>query len=172
MLDLATIKAHLRIDTADDDAVLTMYLAAAYGFVAGKISGPVDSAGGRLAYFDNLGDMDICPRLQSVESITYHDDDGAQQTLGTDIYQVVTSGIVGRVVLAYDKEWPANQEWPESVVVTFTAGFDAIPSALDHAVLMYVGHLYNNAEATAPIDLSLVPMAVDCLIAPYVNYRL
>lgn len=172
MLDLATIKAHLRIDTNQDDAVLLMYMSAAYSFVAGKISGPVETASGRVAYFDNLGDMDICPRLQSVESITYHDDDGAEQTLGTDIYQVVTSAIVGRVVLAYGQEWPGHQVFPESVVVTYTAGFETIPTALDQAVLMYIGHLYNNAEATAPIDLSTVPMAVDSLIAPYVNYRL
>lgn len=172
MLDLATVKEHLRVDGTYDDVIITRYLAAAYAYIEGKMSSPVESSASRVAYFEALGDMELAPKLVSVESITYTDDDGATQTLSTDVYQVVTSEIVGKVVLSHGESWPAHQVFPESVMVTYTAGFTVVPPSIEQAILMYVGHLYSNAESTSSAGLSIVPQAVDCLIAPYVNHRL
>ena len=172
MLDIATVKDHLRIDHQDDDGILSRYISAGTLYLEGKITGPIDAASSRVKYFDSLGEMALSPRLTSVESITYTDNDGTEQTLSTDVYQVVTSTLVGRVVLDYGQNWPAHRIRSESVTVTYSAGFTPVPVDIEQAILMYVGHLYANAESTAPIEINNVPQSVDCLIAPYVNHRL
>jgi uncharacterized phiE125 gp8 family phage protein len=172
MLSLTIVKEHLRVDHADDDSILTRYLSAGKLYAEGKITGPIDSAASRVKYFDSLGEMALEPRLVSVESITYLDDDGAEQTLAASVYQVITSTMVGKVILAYDQSWPSHRAQSDSVTVTYTAGFATVPVDLEQAILMYVGHLYANAESTAPIELTNVPQAVDALLSPYVNYRL
>lgn len=43
---------------------------------------------------------------------------------------------------------------------------DPLPPALRHAVLLLVGHFYENREATAE-QLRFTPIGVDRLVAPY-----
>jgi uncharacterized phiE125 gp8 family phage protein len=55
----------------------------------------------------------------------------------------------------------------ESVVVTFTAGHETIPADLRQAILMLVGHFFENREATTTEKLEKVPHAVDTILARY-----
>lgn len=54
-----------------------------------------------------------------------------------------------------------------SAVLTFTAGFTTVPADLRQAIVMLVGHLYENREATSAVKLETVPMAVDTILARY-----
>ena len=44
---------------------------------------------------------------------------------------------------------------------------DPLPPALRHAVLMLVGHFFENREATNAEQIRFTPLGVDRLIAPY-----
>lgn len=52
----------------------------------------------------------------------------------------------------------------ESVGVDMT---EPLPAAIEHAVLMLVGHFYRNREAVAKADEAAIDIGVDRLIQPY-----
>jgi len=83
--------------------------------------------------------------------ITYIDGDGALQTLSTDYYDVQT-GWPGVINLAEGYAWPTTKKVLGAVKITFVCGYGATPSlvpeAIRIAILMTVGHLYNNREST------------------------
>jgi uncharacterized phiE125 gp8 family phage protein len=77
--------------------------------------------------------------LSSVSSITYYDEDNAQQTLSTDVYAVDLSRRI--VHLKYDKEWPETVETRNAVTVTFHAGYgsaSAVPRLFKQLILLQV----------------------------------
>lgn len=49
---------------------------------------------------------------------------------------------------------------------------DPLPPALHHAILMLVGHYYENREATSDAGVHVVPLGVARLIAPYRSINL
>ncbi|ESX86956.1 phage head-tail connector protein [Mesorhizobium sp. LNJC405B00] len=118
------------------------------------------------------------PPLQSVDEIIYLDAAGEEQTLATNQYAVL--GIGGsrraRIVPAYGKSWPATRDFPEAVTVSFTAGYgddeESVPEPLRAAILLHVGHLFENRETTIVEDrtafsVDVTPYGFDDLIAPY-----
>lgn len=62
------------------------------------------------------------------------------------------------------------------VKITFTAGYGAaaaVPAAIRQAMLLLIGQWYDNREAvTVGAAGSLMPLAVDALLAPYRRIRL
>lgn len=49
---------------------------------------------------------------------------------------------------------------------------DPVPPAVDHAVLMLVGHFYEHREAVSDVKTAAVEIGVDRLIQPYREVRL
>lgn len=99
------------------------------------------------------------PPLVSVESITYIDTDGTQQTLDTDIYDVHTWREPGFVCRAYGQSWPAYRSAPDAIRVNYTAGYDPVgspvgepehqagqPSNLKLWMQAYLATLYEHRE--------------------------
>ncbi|MCB0729345.1 MAG: head-tail connector protein, partial [Ignavibacteriae bacterium] len=93
-----------------------------------------------------------------------------EATLATESYLVDTRQAV--VWLRYGYSWPgASLREAAGVVVRYTAGYgaaEAVPARLRHAILMLVGHLYENREATSQAGaLTATPMGVERLLWPY-----
>lgn len=108
------------------------------------------------------------PPLQSVSSITYVDTAGDTQTWAASNYDVDTDSEPGRVTLAFGKSWPTAQAQPESVTITYVAGYGAasdVPSNIKAAIKLWVGNLFENREPvlTGSIAASL-PMSVESLL--------
>lgn len=108
--------------------------------------------------------------LRSVTSITYTDEDGATQTLSTDVYDVDTKRRPGRIFLKFDQSWPSTREIPQAVKVTFKSGYGPlsqdVPAHLKLALFMIVAHWYENREPVA-IGFSAaleIPFALRSLI--------
>ena len=91
------------------------------------------------------------PKLQSVQSVKYLDENGVQQTLVSTEYQVVTSELVGYIQPAYGKCWPSCRVQPDSVVVAYTAGYGTALSTEEQSIkswmLMAISTLYNQRDA-------------------------
>lgn len=115
------------------------------------------------------------PRLVSVSSITYLDNNGEQQTLDPNAYVVDASSQPARIVPAANLTWPTTDYYvPGSVKVTFVAGsygdgvtVNNCPSAIKQAILLLVGHWYSNREAVTEKPMTNLPLAVDALLSPY-----
>jgi uncharacterized phiE125 gp8 family phage protein len=118
------------------------------------------------------------PRVVSVTSITYLDNFGAPQTLDPSAYTVDTSSEPARIVPSINLTWPTTDYYtPGSVKVTYISGsygdgviVNTCPRSITMAMLLLVGHLYENREATTQLALKNLPLGVDALLNPYRFY--
>jgi len=109
------------------------------------------------------------PVLQAVNSITYYDTAGDDYEMDEEDYIVDINNEPGRVVLAYGKAWPSTTLQPANAIcIEFDAGYGAaaadIPAAVKQAMLLLIGHLYENREAVTEKSTVVLPMAVESLL--------
>ena len=125
-------------------------------------------------WFDNFPGKNYIaiplPPLQSITSITYYDTDDTESTFSSGDYFVDTKSEPGRVVLNDGKAWPSTSLRPANgVCITFEAGYGVasdVPKAVKQAMLLLIGHYYENREAVLSTGMNAVkvPMAVESLL--------
>lgn len=174
---LAEAKTHLRVDVDDDDDLIEGLIQAAREHVESVIWRSLVSQDWALTLDAwPSGDRLELPRppLQSVATITYVDEDGVSHTLAAADYLVDTAREPGRVVLKSGATWPSATLRPAAgIEVAYTAGYgdagDDVPRAIRAALLLLVGHWYENREAVMEGARAgqETPLAVDMLLATY-----
>ncbi len=110
-LSVLAAKEHLRVDSDNEDFLIADYITAARMQCEELTSRAFLMQTWDAAFMGWPGaEGFILPRppLASVTSIQYTTAEGQVHTLATDIYQVITATEPGRVILAYDREWPAE----------------------------------------------------------------
>jgi uncharacterized phiE125 gp8 family phage protein len=106
--------------------------------------------------------------VSSVTSIAYVDENGATQTWANTNYTLIKNQDPARVVLAYDKVWPAIRYQAQAVTIVYVAGYGAtaatVPMRCIHALKLLIRHWFENRSpisyGTAP---SNVPLAFEAL---------
>ncbi len=94
------------------------------------------------------------PPLISVDSVTYDDSDGVEQTLEEDTgFRVMGGGnSPSYLVPVYNGTWPSSvRSDPESVRIRFTSGYpttppDTLPAPIKQAVLLAIRDLWSLGE--------------------------
>ena len=101
----------------------------------------------------------------------YLDESGTLQTLSSSLYTVDTARQPARIVPAYGEEWPATLDTINAVTVEFTAGYGAtsasVPAPLRHWILLAIGEMYENRNASAERP-AIRSQFVDHLLDPYI----
>jgi uncharacterized phiE125 gp8 family phage protein len=100
------------------------------------------------------------PPIISVTSVKYYDTAGAQQTLAPALYALDAQSEPGWIVPAYGEAWPDTLATINAVEVIYDTGYGAaadVPQAIKQWILLQVGHLYENREATVP-GVSIAPL--------------
>lgn len=185
IVGLDRLKEHLHeaTDVADEDALITGYLNAAwelaerhtwrqfltaqwrYTLRSWTAQNPDRSHGRYLACV-------LIPRppCQSIDLVEYIDCSGDTQSLtaGTD-FEIDDESDVWSIVPAFGKTWPRTRHnHPKAVQITFTAGYgntaDDLPDVLLHAVKLQVGNWFLNREATDTRKHSELPAATKALL--------
>lgn len=115
------------------------------------------------------------PKLQSVTYVKYLDTDGVLQTLGTDIYEVDSNGLVGQIVLLPGQLWPYTQyQRKNTVTIRFVCGYgnaSAVPEPIKQAMKLLIGTWYENHETVVVgLTASEVPDTVTLLLGDYRVY--
>lgn len=169
----AEVKLHARITGTDEDANLDAYIKTARLFCEAFTKRQFVTATWVLRC-DGFPAVDttpiIVPRppLSSVSSITYLDTTGTSQTWSSSKYQVDTYTEPGRIMPVEGETYPSTQaDTFNTVTVTFVAGYGAastVPERYKQAIRMLASHLYENREATTPVKIEEVPMAVKYLL--------
>jgi uncharacterized phiE125 gp8 family phage protein len=165
---LEEAKTHCRVDFNDDDALLEGHIAAAREYCENFTRRQFVTATYALR-MDDLPDEIVLPRppLASVTSITYVDATGSTQTLSSSLYTVDTYVEPGRIVPAYNATWPSVRGHTNDVVVTFTCGAAVanVPARAKQAILLLVGHWYENREEIGIGNIvTKIPTAADALL--------
>lgn len=106
--------------------------------------------------------------LISIASINYTATNGSTQTMDPSTYMVDSDGEPPRIAPLAGAFWPPVMWQPDSVQITFTAGYaspSAVPAGLRHAMRLLMGHWYENREAAAPMKLEQAPFGLAALLA-------
>jgi len=172
-LDLEAAKSHLRIDTDKEDNDVERMVKAATEWVEsrGEMLSP-QTWDLTLDVFPINCPIQILKRpLRSVEYITYVDQDGATQTWDSSKYKVAKKGRWPRIAPAFNEMWPITRSEMEAVTIRLNLGYDSsprtIPAAAQQAMLLLIGHLYENREAVVVIQgiVSLeLPLGLEALL--------
>jgi uncharacterized phiE125 gp8 family phage protein len=183
-LTLAQAKLHLRVTASDEDTLVTALITAAREQAEAYTRRRFITQ--TWDYFRDafpLGYKYPCdeekifvpqPPLQSVTSLKYFDTTGVEQTLATSKYLVDASSEPGRIAPAYGETWPCTREQMNAVTVRFVCGYGAavaVPSSIAAAMLLIIGHLYENRESTTPDQQMELPLGAESLLAPYRVFR-
>lgn len=177
LITLAQAKTHLRVDGSDEDEYITGLIAAAQSTIDGP-GGWLGRSVGRQTleargdvFYPIAGEYRACgnragaialpyPPVVSVESVTYTDAQGADQTVSADGY-TIDHGEVLRPV--FGSTWPATSS-EANVRVRYVAGYAEVPPSILHAVKIIVGLLYESR--TTAIDV-VQHTTVASLLGPY-----
>lgn len=151
---LIEAKAQCRVDTADEETLITGYIAAAREYCEGIdwrafLTQTIELW---LEAWPATDKIELPrPPLQSVSKIEYYGTDDTKHTLATTVYGVDSNSTPGAVRLKYNQAWPTTALRPYSAIcVTYVAGWtaaDSVPKTIKQAVQLLVGHWFDNREA-------------------------
>lgn len=173
-------KAHLRVTGTDEDGPIAGYLSAARSHVENYLGRALITRA-LLLKLDCAWPKDTfaprivlpSPPLVVVSAITYVDaGDGTTKTLASNQYLVSGHNGAGVVVPAFGVTWPSVRNLVDVITVAFTAGYGTapanIPESIRQAVLLMLGHLYENrAASVVGVPVADLPLGVTALLSSY-----
>jgi uncharacterized phiE125 gp8 family phage protein len=166
VIDLPTVKAHLRVDHAFDDSLISAYLFAAMEYAqhyTGVAIGEQEVEVALDGFPCGAISLPLAP-ASSIVSITYVDEAATEQTLATTAYALDNYGLSHWAMSAAGSDWPATYEAANVVRVRYMAGSEGISRAVKAAILLIVGHLYENRQEATDKKLASVPLGVNALL--------
>jgi uncharacterized phiE125 gp8 family phage protein len=184
---LAEAKAHLRVDSSDEDSTISMLITAARIHVERYTRRSLVYTAHRLLLDAWPHDIEL-PRSPAVVAaantvtgiayatprIRYYDENGVQQTLtyAAQDFDALVNDNPPRLVLYPDTTWPSLQTALRGgIEIDWIAGYGAaaasVPAPLKLVIRMLVSHWFELREAVAPGTMSTVPMAVESILMAY-----
>jgi uncharacterized phiE125 gp8 family phage protein len=166
-ITLAEAKAHLKVDTTDDDTLIGTLISAARSRAELLTSRAFISQGWTFwldAWPCSEIEIPIAP-LQNIASITVYGPDDSANVLDASAYQIDAASAPARVVLK--ETAPVNLRKINAIEIVFTAGYgnaeSDVPSPIREAILEFVADFYANRG-----DVSGdTPLGAMALLAPY-----
>lgn len=162
-VSVADLKKHMVIDHASDDDLIESYLQAAIA----EIDPPHGILGRAMveqtltAYLTGFSSIIRLPYppLISVESVKYTDSDGAEQTVDSDTYEVITGSEPGYISLLDGESWPTDLDEIEfPVFIEYKAGYETavdgdtrtitVPHGIQIYIMLLVAEMYKERELT------------------------
>ena len=172
VITLEEAKAYLRVDSADENALISAMIDTAEKHVELATGRVLLTATFELIYDEVSSSIEI-PKspLQEVTKIEVIDEAGVKTEVDKSIYIVDTSGTLGRVQLRAGCVWPSHRGFA-SFIVTVRAGYGeaaAVPPALKQAALAALAVIFaSRGEA----GREKMDSAVAALCGPYKVWRL
>jgi len=171
-VSLSEVKNYLKIDTSDDDDLISDIIKAARQLCEGYTRRAFITQTWNMI-FDAVGSEVRLPRppIQSVEKISVIDEDGNSSEVSSDIYVVETAeNSKGRIRLKPGCSWPSHRGFG-SFIVEYKAGYgdsaSDVPEGIKQGILQLIAALYENRGVVEEI-----PEVVKVVLEPYVIYEL
>lgn len=152
-LDVAGLKSRLKIEHAEDDALLGDFLGAALG----EIDGPTGIGIALMAQVWTLtldcfaGEIELPGwPVTAVNEVRYYDRDGIIQVLDPATYRLAGGSDPRRLVRAFGASWPATAYGRGVVEIDYALGAadrSTVPADLITALAMLAGSYNENREA-------------------------
>lgn len=170
-LDEARAQLRLDDDQTEENTLISGYITAARSFVEETtarrlITQTVDRV---LDRFPAATFPLFVANVQAIESITYIDADGNEQTLPATAYRFDTT----RGYLQAVDSWPDTADQINAATIRLTVGYGdaaSVPQPIKQAILLLVSYWFNTREAASETTIKTAPLAVAALLAPYRYY--
>lgn len=173
---LVEAREHLRVTITDDDDYITGLIPVATDYVEDVCSNKFVEQTWRL-YLDCFPEDSfiVLPfgMVISVTSVKYTDHEATQTVFDSASYTVDTVASPGKIDLAYSESWPSATLQPvNGVVIEFVTGYAVVPPKIEHAIKLYLTHLFENREPVLVSSFrassaTIIPLAIDSLLADY-----
>jgi uncharacterized phiE125 gp8 family phage protein len=169
---LAEMKAFLRVEHGDDDAVIASLIAGARIHVEAQTKRALITQGWRLSFdaWPQDGRIAVAPApLQTLDAVRVHDAGGTPSDI--DLQNFVPDP--GASVLAFaPSSLPAPGRRAAGIELDVTVGYGAaagdVPEPLRQAIRLLAAHWYENRGLVATEGQGApLPATVQALIAPY-----
>lgn len=176
-ITLAEAKLHCRVDSADEDTLISALITASTE-MAEHITGRAlmtQTWELTLDAFPEAFELTRVP-VQSITSLKYYDDAGTQQTLSNTLYALDNADDHGfaYVVPVYAGSWPTSRDQINAVSVRFVAGYaDAasVPEGIKQWIKLTISTMFENRETVSIGGMSSLPFC-DRLLDRYSVYSL
>lgn len=155
-ITLAQAKAHLRVDHADEDALISALVAAATAHAELWTSKTFEPSTWDFV-IDRFPRCEIgIPKtpVQEIVSISYVDAAGMDQVVAPTDYAVDLASESAWIVPAHGFGWPGVMNTVNAVRVRFVAG-RGTPDDVRAAILLIVGYLYANRGEVVSATMEL-----------------
>ncbi|SCX36064.1 head-tail connector protein [Agrobacterium rosae] len=171
-LTLADVKAHLRLDGADEDVLLASLITTAREYLERQTGLCLMRQSFRM-YLDawpETGVIQIAKGpVQAIETILVFDDAGDPTDI-TDTDKLMDGQ--ARPARLWLRQPTAPGQSLNGIEIDFTAGFGEsgadVPDTLKRAMLVHIAHMFAFRGAVSPADQPAgVPAGYDRLIAPF-----
>lgn len=176
-ITLSEAKLHLKLDSDTTDDTLITALITAAREACENFTGRAFVNQTWEATFDEFpageDEIELYPApLSSITSLTYKDVNNATQTAAATVYEADPYSLPGTLALKYGQSWPVALEIQNSITVTYVAGYGAtaasVPGPIKAAMLLLIGHLYENRESVEVGQTAeVLPHGVEFLLSPY-----
>lgn len=174
-ITLAEAKNFLRVDTNDDDAIITALITAAREMCEQYtrrilVTTTIDEYFDIFPNYRNATDKDIIylsrGPVASVTNVKYVDEIGSLQTVSSSAYVVDTISEPARI--ASTAGWFATNGIINQVVVRYVVGtgVSSIPKPLIQGMLLVIADLYDNRHD----GVKRLPTASEYLFNPFRNF--
>jgi uncharacterized phiE125 gp8 family phage protein len=151
---LAEAKLHCRVDSTDDDALITALITAATDLCEQKTGRAIMQQTWEVTLdaFPDYIELTRVP-VQSITSLKYFDMVGVEQTMLNTLYSYAQDDFgFARLDPVYGGEWPAAQDRLNTVAVRYVAGYTnaaAVPEGIKQWIKLMVSTMYDNRETEA-----------------------
>ena len=182
--------------THEDDELIAVFLTAAREWCEDELGMNIapaiaetsfDDFPGTTTITNSVGTTATSPGVLALESgpvlgilsIKYLDTDGLEQEVDWTTYYLDTDDQVAVVRLFTgdedDEPWPTSNGTPNNVKVRYSIGYslptdspqDApLPARIKAAILLVLGHLYQNRSNTVEKNLAEIPLGAAALLSP------
>jgi uncharacterized phiE125 gp8 family phage protein len=175
LVTLAEAKAHLRVDSTNDDALITTLIASATTYLDGY-AGILGRCLIQQTWSQAFEWFGRCMELPfpdvSAVTLKYYDAVNAQQTVSAANYQLLERDDASFVDLVATYVPPTPYLFREDrVLVTMTVGYGTaaatVPQAIKQAMLLLIGDWYQSRETMQEGRLAQLPFSVDALLGPF-----
>ncbi len=178
-VSLAEAKAHLRLETSADDALVMSLIITSRLHIEAALGLALTSQEWTLVLdaWPATGVVIIPIRpVSGLSAVRVRAADGSPVVVDPGTYVLDGAGVPPRLV-SVSGAWPNPQRVAAGIEIDFTAGFGAtaasVPDPIRHALKLLVAHWYEHRD---PIEIgdpgTAIPAAVSDLLKPYAVVRL
>lgn len=182
----AEAKAQLDVSYTNKDTQIDMLIAAATAHLDGW-TGILGRCLCEQTWRQDFDRFNRCLRIPlapviDIDSVKYDDEDGVEQTVAEENYELLNDDIGPYVKFADTYSFPAISDQRPAVRVTYLAGYpnegtspnqtSTVPADIKHAILLMVRHWFDNPSAVnVGAPAMAMPMGVDALLAKHRRIR-